>query len=320
MKIWYSPYTLVAHSSLNSRFENRKKLGALLKVQFSKDLIGFADLHPHPELGDSQLSEHLDCIFRNEPSSLVNCCLHWALIDAHARKKGESLFKGLKLPRTHAIVTDLNRVNEYKIDELKQQGFDYLKIKMGRDIPVETMQLLQLTQKLQGLKLRLDFNEALDTRVFSDWWKLVKGGLEDHLDYIEDPYPYSPEGWTLSTAPLALDRSLNLENLKTFDGPVVVFKPAVSDTHWLNTIHHRVIFSTYMDHPLGEMSALFAAAQYYTDTGQQPEVCGLRTWHLFESNEFSESLDDKGSVLSVAGGTGLGFDEQLKSQNWKLLS
>ena len=303
---------------MSSRTGSNERAGALLKIEFSDDLMGFSDLHPHPELGDGDLSEQLEFVSRSEPSVLVNRSLHWALIDAHARKKGESLFKGKSLPQTHFIVTDLMKLEWDQLSDLKSQGYKYLKVKVGRDLPAETLKLLEVTQHLAGLSLRLDFNEALDPRVFSDWWKQVEPALKNHLDYIEDPFPYAPEKWSASPAPLALDRSLNLENLKTFDGSVVIFKSAVSDTHWLNNINRRVVFSTYMDHPVGEMSAIFAAAQHENDVGNK-EVGGLRTWHLFEKNEFSESLQNRGAELDVAEGTGLGFDEQLNAQDWKPL-
>ena len=318
MKIWYSPYTLKALSTLNSRSAAADRKGALLKIEFSEGLTGYSDLHPHTELGDRELSEQLDCLSRDESTVLINRSLHWALIDAHARKKGESLFRGRSLPKTHAIATDVIQLEADHLDKLNDLGYSFLKVKMGRDLPDETLKILELSQHLGGMKLRLDFNESLDQRVFRDWWKQVHPALQAHVDYIEDPFPYSGEKWGESGAPLALDRSLSLENLKSFDGSVVIFKPAVSDTHWLNNINHRVVFSTYMDHPLGEMSAIFAAAQHYNDVGKE-QVGGLRTWHLFDSNEFSESLQGDGPELRVAEGTGLGFDEQLKAQNWKPL-
>lgn len=303
---------------MNSLAYDGKRRGALLKIQFSEELVGYADLHPHPELGDEVLEEQLAGLGKGEPSKLTRRSVHWALIDAHARKKGESLFASLQVPKTHALVTDLENFKVDQLQDLKAQGYEYLKVKMGKDLPNETQKVLQLIPQLQGISLRIDFNESLDVRVFSDWWNLARGVLEEHVDFIEDPFPYRPEAWRASKAPLALDRPLNLENLKTFDGSVVVFKPAISDTHWLNTIQHRVVFSTYMDHPVGEMSAIFAAAQHYAHGGEG-QVCGLRTWHLFDTNEFSEILSDVGPELSVADGTGLGFDEQLRSQNWKPL-
>ena len=75
MKISFSSYALAA-----------KRQGALLKVEFEEGMIGYADCHPWPELGDVPLQEQLHLLARAEKTALTACALEWALLDATARK------------------------------------------------------------------------------------------------------------------------------------------------------------------------------------------------------------------------------------------
>lgn len=318
MKIYYSPYFLKPKSSLSAKAGWGERLGTLLKIEWSPDLVGYADLHPHTELGDLDLKDQLYHLKNNLPTPLVNRSLHWALIDAHARKNQQDLFKDLILPKTHKIVTDLSLVETLDWENWKTKGYTHVKIKMGRDLSLETSKLKEFYDQADGIQWRLDFNESLSELEFQTWWADVSPWLGTKIDFIEDPTTYDGESWGASAAPLALDRALNLENLKSFGGAVVIFKPAISDTHWLNNIQRRVVFSNYMDHPFGEVTAIFSAAQHYNDV-ERAEVCGLRTWDLFEQNEFSESLKGDGPELSLCPGTGFGFDSQLKTLPWKVL-
>jgi O-succinylbenzoate synthase len=293
-------------------------MGTLLKVEFGSDLVGYCDLHPHLELGDLDLDSQLNLLTVQKPTQQAKNSLHWALIDAHARRRGISAFADLKLPTTHWLATDVQQL-QTDLAQIRAQSYSHIKIKMGRDLDSETKNLLAVLPELHGLRLRLDFNESEIEKSFSNWWRQNESRLLPSLDYIEDPFVFESQSWSRATAPLALDRNLNRENLKDFSHPTIIFKPAVSEVSWLSSMNKRVVFSSYMDHPLGEMAAIYAAA-HYSQTLERMEVCGLRTWHLFEKNEFSEGLQNLGAHLDVAVGTGFGFDDILLNQAWSALS
>lgn len=303
--------------SLNRKTSSASREGVLLKIEFSSELLGYCDLHPHPELGDVLLKDQLERLKNQTPTLQTKNSLHWALVDAHARKKGESVFNNLKLPTTHLTWTELDLLEE-ALEQAHQLQYTHLKLKTGRDPERELQILHQYSSELKAFRLRFDFNEALSREAFESWWKKLNSDVKSCVDYVEDPFPFNASDWARSSAPLALDRGLGRESLKEFSHNVIVFKPAISDLSWLNSMNKRTIFSTYMDHPLGEMAAIYAAAHYY-QTHDQIEVCGLKTWPLFETNEFSEVLLDTGSKLSVAPGSGFGFDDLLQKQKWSVL-
>lgn len=237
-------------------------MGALLKVEFSPDLVGYADLHPHPELGDLSLQGQLMKLKQQVPTLQTKNSLHWSLVDAHARRKGESLFEGLKLPSTHLTWTTTETF-ESAVELAHRFHYSHIKFKMGRDPENELKILNNFSSALQSLVLRLDFNEAMRPKDFNQWWQHLNSRVKDCIDYVEDPFPFSAPDWSQCSAPLAIDRGLSKETLKEFSHDVVIFKPAVSELFWLNSMNKRSIFSTYMDHPLGEMAAIYAAAHYF---------------------------------------------------------
>ncbi|MCB0407742.1 MAG: hypothetical protein KDD34_06010, partial [Bdellovibrionales bacterium] len=222
------------------------------------------------------------------------------------------------LPKTHYLCPDIHSFTEEKIQILKQQGYTHIKLKLGRDLDFETKQLKKHFNQLNSFQWRLDFNESLTVEAFQTWWHENKNILRPLLDYIEDPMPFDAAAWETLNAPIALDRGLDFENLKNFSGNCIVFKPANNILQWLSNLKHRVVFSNYMDHPLGEMTAIYAAQQYYEETTKE-EVCGLKAWTLYEKNEFSEQLKDLGPKLFLAQGPGFGFGNLLEKQNWKVL-
>ncbi|MCB0406952.1 MAG: hypothetical protein KDD34_02045, partial [Bdellovibrionales bacterium] len=141
MNIWYSPYSLNAKSFLNSQMRGKSSEGVLLRVEFSSHLVGYADVHPHPELGDATWEDELKKFIDQKPSQLFTNSLHWALVDAHAREKNEPVIKSSTLPKTHYLCPDIHSFTEEKIQILKQQGYTHIKLKLGRDLDFETKQL-----------------------------------------------------------------------------------------------------------------------------------------------------------------------------------
>jgi O-succinylbenzoate synthase len=151
----------------------------------------------------------------------------------------------------------------------------------------------------------------------------------ERLDFIEDPWVWNPQAWAELKSRfgvrLAGDRetqSLGASELEdAMKSGVVdlqVLKPAVQE--WPGT-KRRVVFTSYLDHPLGQMSAAYVAANTVADQNISAgvEVCGLLSHRAYEANPFSELLCVKGAFLKPAGGMGLGFDELLAKLSWEKL-
>lgn len=303
MNIWFSDYVLQPRYSLNAKLASRDvRGGRLLKVEFAPGKIGYSDL--------------------SQPQFLENS-LNLAKLDSEYRARGKSAFAHLRLPKTHKIITEIEThgkgeslLND-KTDSI--QLYSHYKIKMGRDLSAETKTLYQLIKSLpQEKKIRLDFNAVLPETEFSEWWKNVSEWLVVHLDFIEDPFPFDPNRWGawLAQCPLALDADLNAVTLKNPSAQVVIVKPAWFDIGDCK-VDSRVVFTNGMDHPLGQMAALYKAAKYYEKYPEKEEVGGLRSWELFETTEFSEYLGPQvGGEVKPAHGTGFGFDEILERVNW----
>ena len=81
------------------------------------------------------------------------------------------------------------------------------------------------------------------------------------------------------------------------------------------------MFTSNLDHPLGQCWAAYSAALFYADKpADVVPLCGLVTQHVYRPNAFSELLGMSISPeFCVPGGTGLGFDDLLAAQEWKRL-
>ena len=89
--------------------------------------------------------------------------------------------------------------------------------------------------------------------------------------------------------------------------------------------HHSTsglpVFTSNMDHPLGQCWAAYNAAKFYTGKPESEiPLCGLVTHHVYRPNPFSERMGmDITPEFPVPGGTGLGFDDLLEALPWKTL-
>ena len=82
----------------------------------------------------------------------------------------------------------------------------------------------------------------------------------------------------------------------------------------------ELVVTSYMDHPSGQAFAAWEAARLDRLYPGRVGVCGLRTDHLFEAHEFSETLGPWVPQFTPPAGTGLGFDEWLEEIPWRRLN
>lgn len=261
--------------------------GALLRING-----GHADCHPWPELGDLPLNKQLEKLARNETTPLTKRSLYFAALDREARAQNRSLFEGLTIPKSHYLLLKLGDVPPHSL----------VKIKMGRDASA----LLRFLKK-SSCQVRLDFNAKLTEPEFKQFLDET-AEYHSRFDCIEDPFPYEESAWK-RYANLACD-ARSEQAIGT--AHTLVLKPAVQDHEPFRNLSQKLIVTSYLDHPLGQLSAAFIAAQLRVD------VCGLCSHLVYQTNEFSEQLPQTTSLVPPPG-TGFGFDELLKKLPWKKL-
>jgi O-succinylbenzoate synthase len=299
--IEYWRYELKPKRRLSAVADAGPRRGALIRVNG-----GVAGLHPWPELGDLPLDEQLALLARGETTRLTERSLEFASIDASARLDGRHLFDGLTIPPSHWPGPD------------PPSSFDTVKLKSVEIIP-------------DRVRLRIDFNATLSP---SEFVKIAATLPRERIDFIEDPCAYDAAVWRElreeTGLRLALDRAPSssqhrqeclchtsnqnpmwhrhscLCSVNSYD--VLIVKPALEEIPCTDA---EIVVTSYMDHPIGQLCAAYAAA-----TANITSTCGLITHVLFENDPFIEQMRIDGTRLVPPGGTGWGFDDLLENLGW----
>jgi len=312
MNVSYATYELEATSS------PLRREGALLKVVFDSGIMGYADCHPWPERGDFLLNEQLQKLAQGELTPLTHCALECAFLDGESRAKGKSLFTHRKIPRSHFLVTHLLDCTPEKVEKIVQQGYTHLKLKGKADIEHQAKRIRLLFSKT-SLKLRLDLNESLTPQTFRHFLRSLEG-LEQQIDFIEDPFPFNPsewraiqkEGWVLAS-----DRHVHHACHKPESAQILIIKPALqSFADWQQWTHQTRIVTSYLGHPVGQVTAAYIASEI-DPLGSF--VHGLLSHHVYRPNAFSRHLNGEGPGFILPSGTGCGFDQELDQLTWVVL-
>jgi len=276
----YWKYELKPKRRLSAIAAEGSRRGALIRIDG-----GYADIHPWPELGDATLDEQLAMLARGETTPLTRASLKFADIDRAARRDERSLFDGLTIPPSHWPGPD------------PPGGFDTVKLKSIDRIP-------------EHVRLRIDFNATLTPEEFV---RIAATLPRQRIDFIEDPCPYDAATWTDLRARtglrLALDRGSVAGQRRGAD--VLVIKPAIEE---IPPADSELVVTSYMDHPIGQLCAAYAAATTGITT-----TCGLVTHVLYEPDPFIDRMQIDGARLITPGGTGWGFDDLLEGLPWRTL-
>lgn len=307
--IYIHRYQLRSRQPLNQVSERTEFTGALIRVG-----DGFGCIHPWSELGDQPLDAQLDRLAKGETTPLLEQTLECCRIDGEFRSKGQSAFEGLQIPPSHYTMPAWEK--EVPV------GFSRVKIKCGPDGKATSKRLAELGE---GYQFRLDFNSSLlSARDFRLQWMAIDEALRERVELVEDPLAFHEEEWRDLKSEFpevlwAVDRSEAISEVPD----VRVIKPAVQGAEWTRKAvasAQGVLFTSYMDHPLGQMWAAWRAATQATDFAEQLLDCGLVTHHLFDpENPFVAELGKAEPVLRPPKGTGLGFDDLLEGLPWEQL-
>ncbi len=297
--------------------------------------MGYADLHPWPELGDIPLNVQLELLRTGGIAPQLERSRHLAKIDAIARAQGEWLFEGLEIPESHATfpyalgLIPSKTIDESRLDYLRALGFNAVKIKVGNSPLIEITELARIVPALQErqLHVRFDFNEKLSRADVTGFLNSLIHALGDDLswiDWIEDPCPFNIADWDQLKAEfgisLALDRGISrLELDRDVPVDILVLKPAVMDPdeafELATEMDVAVSVTSYLDHPLGQVAAAWVAGRAMEE--RRPLMSGGLATHLvYEFNRFSDELLVEDGQLIPPQGTGFGFDEALEELEW----
>lgn len=319
MHIDHHLYHLKPFHALNAHHQGDHRLGALLRVNFGEGIIGYADCHPWPEIGDLPLETQLYRLKHGIPTNLARCSIRFAHLDALARQKRQPLLSPRNIPKSHYLITNLLSWTEGDLHQAIKQGYTHVKLKLGRKLEEEINQILGLFSQ-GALKVRLDFNEALTYDSFQAFLRKI-APLQPHIDFIEDPFPFHAKQWEQVQKQgwiLACDRHAVHASHHPEAAQVLVIKPAIQPKEdWTNWTQQRRVVTSYLDHPFGQLTAAYVASLV---DPQRKEVHGLLTHHAYHLNAFSHKLSPPGPDFKVPEGVGFGFESELETLSWKSLT
>ena len=322
MKFLFSPYELKINSKYQGVFENQTRHGALLKIETKKG-IGYADCHPWTEFGDVPLQKQLEMLSQDQFTPLTRQSLYFAEIDAEARERKINLLTDLPKLESHALLSGPHELTSEYLMGLHFLGYRHAKLKIRGNLKEIQERLNQLSQI--EFWIRLDANGRTKESEITEFWKGLTPQARSMIEFIEDPCLFTAKSWTALKAigvRIASDFEGQLEAKQPYD--VVILKPAVQQC---SPIHSRLkneplrfVFTSYLDHPLGQVSALWTAASLIASEARGIATGGFLSHLVYETTDFSERLMGKAPYLKLPTGSGFGFDDLLSGQTWQPIS
>lgn len=322
-------YSMRSKALLNAKSDRVEHRGALIRLDGASmadgDIrgreFGYGCIHPWPELGDVDLEQTLSLLAEGKYTALSRRALSCARIDAEARSENRSLFAGLTVPKSHATLV----LDEGCFQTAVDAGFEIVKVKVGRDCEWEVEFIRAQSAKFPRLEWRLDFNGTLSPERVEKFLHRLGGVVRDKIDFVEDAYTLNTSPWVNALGPFEIPMAVDREVEDACGGyGVAIIKPAVNVVAPILERavdeQKRVVFTSYMDHPLGQCYAAWEAARAHQAYPGLVDTCGLVTHALFEPDAFTEALGSPGPDFIPpamnGSGTGLGFDELLENLSW----
>lgn len=323
MKVAFSQYSLFPPQDV----QKKPRLGALLRVSFNDGSFGYADCHPWEELGDLPLDQQLKLLSEGQETSLTKQSVRFAQVDANARATKSHLFQGVKFPKNHYHIPDSSLIDDQLLRRLSYSGITLLKIKMGTDLQKDCqfLQMFSASLRAHQLKCRLDFNCKLSEDQFLNLLNQCRE-VFDVIDFFEDPFVYQPQRWEEICESYPIKLACDKDSLKALAYPdscdYLVVKPAIQDVGpFLIKDPRALVLTSYLDHPIGQLSALYTAAKLLGNPTINLSTCGFLSHHAYVPTSFTQCFkEDNARLVPSLAGYGWGYDEILNALEWKFLS
>lgn len=325
IKFWTHRYELTPWHEIGGLVGAGPRQGALLKVEWSNGLMGYADIFPWTEYGDAPIDEQIKALARGKISTLVEQAIWLAKKDADLRKNRKNAFLGAPKIKNHFLVGDFTKFSDANMKEARTAGYSTLKVKVGRAIEEEAKFCIR-TLKQNPVTIRLDFNGKTSFSEFERFFSFLSPAEKAKIEFAEDPVPWNLEAWTecAKIVPIALDLEGEKIDFEKFTSKppfsVVIIKPARQDIEKtlkaINRFALKMVVTSALDHPIGVAHACLQAAElkkFYPNTLLD---CGCLSLRLYKPNEFSNRVQTTGPFLKEIPGTGIGFNELLEKIEW----
>ncbi|MFN8943179.1 MAG: enolase C-terminal domain-like protein [Pseudobdellovibrionaceae bacterium] len=324
MKISYHQYELTPIIKLNLFAKKQTREGCLLKIDWENGHVGFADLHPWPELGDVPLDQQISGLRNGKISNQIEQSIYLAKRDAIARKIGVSLFDQALRVKNNYLIADYSEVKMTDLDQVYARGFNTLKVKVGRDIG-EDIKFVSKILSSGSFLVRLDYNNLSNWQYFERMMSAFTQAQRSRIEYVEDPFPYNEIAYQEARkfCQLAVDREYSkvvFAEGKKVPVDFIVLKPAIQDVEEVVSIalKHRIpiAVTSYMDHSLGVAHAICLASELKKKNDWLIVQCGCLTTRFYGTDPFSQQISIQGPYIQSISGTGIGFDSLLKNLPW----
>ncbi len=284
---------------------NRKSAQSCVEGFLIRHAGGYGCVQPWVTFGHASLEDHWQALEQGGSLPLLDRALFCAQMDGAARVESRSWWGNVDVPRSHATITDLDTIGV----DLSELGFTHAKLKVGAD---GMEHLVHWSDHHPDSALRLDFNEVPTLAEMQSWFSILPQRVRERIDWIEDPFAFDALPWRIwqqeTGLRLALDRGLSDETAaKEWQS---IWKPAWQELP--STVSaESVVVTSAMDHPVGQCWAAYCAVK-----AGVKQVCGLRTDHLFASDNFLDRMGPWGPEWPKLGGKGMGFDDLLENLPW----
>ena len=309
-------YRLNAKLALNAIAKKRIRHGVIVNIDG-----GYATIHPWPEFGDEELEIHLDSLRLKEPTTLAKRAIHFAAVDRQARLNKKSLFEGLTIPSSHALISKLQSDSAKQFEDSKQNL--YIKIKIDADVE-DTAAMLSSFQDVPAT-IRLDANGSYTVDGAIKLWHSLPLKLKEKVEFTEDFCPYIDQDWKIlqerHRIPLAYDFYSSQKVKDNYRYRII--KPVVQPYEKIVDAeikrNRKIVVTSSMDHPFGIAIAAWVSGSLSEKYPLSILPGGYSPVAAFEENSFSLAITDSDGNFKIPHGTGFGFDSLLDELQWEPL-
>lgn len=316
--------------------------GVLIALEELEGVVGYANLHPWPTLGDQRLDEQLQLWQRGHTTPQMQRSLEHARRDARARahhKIGVHYFPKIE---SHFLFLEQTLSMESLRERLGLRALSTCPLTAKWKLSPATMKdaallLNEAAQEFPNLRWRLDANALFTSESLRAFWNLLAPSTKGAIAFIEDPCPYEEKDWAgLAEVGMPLAIDFQIEQWQTLGArplpqseqqTTFVLKPALQEMpqwkEWLIKNPHPVVITSYLDHPVGLLHSLWWAEELSATLSGQLQLCGLNLpWSPQQLEELWPGLyqDPEGhNCWQGEPSPGIGFTHLLEALSWQEL-